>query len=78
MRIAVIGLGFMGSTHLKALRSVHGAELAAVVSGDEKKLAGDLSSVQGNLGGPGEKMDFAYQEIPQVRRGPRGSGNRSR
>jgi len=60
MRIAVIGLGFMGSTHLKALRSVHGAELAAVVSGDEKKLAGDLSSVQGNLGGPGEKMDFSH------------------
>src|SRR5215468_8900978 len=59
MRIAVVGLGFMGSTHLKALRNVPGAELAAVVSSDEKKLAGDLSEIQGNLGGPGEKMDFA-------------------
>jgi predicted dehydrogenase len=59
MRIAVLGLGFMGSTHLKALRNVAGATLAAVVSSDETKLAGDLSAIQGNLGGPGEKMDFS-------------------
>jgi len=42
MRIAVLGLGFMGSTHLKALRNVPGATLAAVVSSDDAKLAGDL------------------------------------
>jgi predicted dehydrogenase len=59
MNIAVLGLGFMGSTHLKALRSVSGATLTAVVSADEKKLSGDLSDIQGNLGGPGEKMDFS-------------------
>jgi predicted dehydrogenase len=59
MRIAVLGLGFMGSTHLRALREVAGAELAAVYSGDERKLAGDLSAVQGNIGGPGEKLDFS-------------------
>src|SRR5271169_1873998 len=60
MKIAVIGLGFMGSTHLKALRNVPEAELAAVVSKDEQKLSGDLSGIQGNLGGPGEKMDFSH------------------
>jgi predicted dehydrogenase len=60
MRIAVIGLGFMGSTHLKAWKNVAEAELFAVVSHDEKKLAGDLSNIQGNLGGPGEKMDFSH------------------
>src|SRR2546422_951259 len=49
----------MGSTHLKALRNVPGAMLAAVVSSDDTKLAGDLSGIQGNLGGPGEKMDFS-------------------
>jgi len=59
MKIAVIGLGFMGSTHLKALKNVPEAELAAVVSSDEKKLSGDLSAIQGNIGGPGEKMDFS-------------------
>lgn len=59
MRIAVLGLGFMGSMHLKALRSVPGVELAAVYSGDRQKLTGDLSAIQGNLGGPGEQFDFS-------------------
>jgi predicted dehydrogenase len=70
MRIAVIGLGFMGSMHLKALRSVSGAKLAAVYSQDETKLTGDLSAIQGNLGGPGEKFDFSsvrkYRDIPSL------------
>src|SRR5579863_646021 len=72
MRIAVIGLGFMGSTHLKALRSVPEAQLAAIVSSDEKKLSGDLSAIQGNLGGPGEKMDFSrvrkYHKVDEALR----------
>src|SRR5258708_36787014 len=70
MKIAVIGLGFMGSTHLKALKNVPEAELAAVVSSDEKKLSGDLSAIQGNIGGPGEKMDFSrvkkYHTLPEA------------
>ncbi|MBI1899304.1 MAG: Gfo/Idh/MocA family oxidoreductase [Acidobacteria bacterium] len=72
MRIAVLGLGFMGSTHLKAWRSVPGATLAAVYSKDEQKLTGDLSGIQGNLGGPGEKFDFSnvrkYREIAELLR----------
>ena len=67
MRIAVLGLGFMGSTHLKALQALPGVQIAAVYSGDEAKLAGDLSAIQGNLGGPGERFDFSgvrkYREI---------------
>lgn len=59
MKLAVVGLGFMGSTHLQALSKVPGAELAAVCSHDERKLAGDLSAVKGNLGGPGEQLDFS-------------------
>ena len=70
MRIAVLGLGFMGSTHLKAFKNIPEAELMAVVSSDEKKLTGDLSSIQGNIGGPGEKMDFSrvrkYRTIDQA------------
>lgn len=58
MRIAVFGLGFMGSTHLKAIRDIPGAALVAVVSDVPEKLTGDLSSIQGNLGGPGLKFDF--------------------
>ncbi len=59
MRIGVIGLGFMGSTHLQAIANIEGAELAAVMDLDEKRLSGDLSGIQGNLGGPGLRMDFS-------------------
>ncbi|MGI8742185.1 MAG: Gfo/Idh/MocA family protein [Bryobacteraceae bacterium] len=59
MRIAVLGLGFMGSTHLKALRTIPGAQLAAVYSSDTAKLSGDLRGVQGNIGAPGENFDFS-------------------
>jgi predicted dehydrogenase len=67
MRIAVIGLGFMGSTHLRAWQNVPDAQLAAVYSADEQKLTGDLSQVQGNLGGSTGKLDFTtvrkYRDI---------------
>ena len=70
MRIAILGLGFMGSMHLKALRSIPGAELAAVCSRDARKLSGDLTAIQGNVGGPGDKFDFSgitkYTEIKDV------------
>jgi predicted dehydrogenase len=60
----------MGSTHVAAMRGLPGVELAAVYSSDENKLAGDLSGVQGNLGGPGERLDFStvrkYTEIEDV------------
>lgn len=59
MRIAVLGLGFMGSTHLKAYKNILSAQIVAVASSSETKLAGDLSEIQGNIGGPGEKMDFS-------------------
>src|SRR5258708_25525420 len=59
MRLAVLGLGFMGSPPLKALRDLPGTGTAAVYSSDENKLAGDLSGIQGNIGGPGEKFDFS-------------------
>lgn len=58
MRFAVLGLGFMGSTHLKALRRIPGIEVIAVMDQDEQRLSGDLSSIQGNIGGPGERFDF--------------------
>jgi predicted dehydrogenase len=63
----MVGLGFMGSTHLRAYKSVGDAEVVAVFSRDERSLSGDLSHIKGNIGGPGEKMDFSkmrkYREI---------------
>jgi predicted dehydrogenase len=58
LKVGVVGLGFMGSTHLQAYQSLPEFELAAVASSDERKLAGDLSAIEGNLDRPGESMDF--------------------
>jgi len=70
MRVGVIGLGFMGSTHLKSLLAIPGAELVAVCSRDEAKLTGDFAGIQGNIGGPGAKMDFRgvaqYRDIREL------------
>ena len=62
MRIAVVGLGFMGLTHLKAYRRMAGVEVAAVSSNIPAVLAGDLSSVQGNIDVAGEAVDFSRAE----------------
>ena len=62
MRIAVVGLGFMGLTHLKAYRRMAGVEVAAVSSNIPAVLAGDLSSVQGNIEVAGEAVDFSAAE----------------
>ena len=59
MNIGIIGLGFMGSTHLRALAGIPEARLAAVADPKPRRLAGDLSDIQGNIGGPGEKYDFS-------------------
>jgi predicted dehydrogenase len=59
MKFAVLGLGFMGSTHLRALLAIPGVEVAAVCSLDERALSGDLTAIQGNIGGPGERLDFS-------------------
>lgn len=67
MKFAILGLGFMGCTHLKALRAIPGVEVGAVCSLDEKALSGDLTAVEGNIGGPGERLDFSgigkYREL---------------
>jgi predicted dehydrogenase len=59
MNIALAGLGFMGLTHLRAWRQLPTARLAAVMDMSEARLSGDLSSVGGNLGLAGEKLDFS-------------------
>jgi len=69
MRIAVLGLGFMGGVHLRAWRQVAGATLAAVFSNDERQLSGDLTAAQGNLGQPSERFDFSAvkQAVDELR-----------
>jgi len=58
MRVAIVGLGFMGLTHLKAYRRIPGVEVTAISSNDPRVLAGDLSHIQGNLDIGGEPVDI--------------------
>jgi predicted dehydrogenase len=70
MKIGVLGLGFMGSTHLQALDTIPGVEVAAVMDTNEARLSGDLSGILGNLGGPGRAMDFSrarrYRTVDEI------------
>lgn len=59
MRIGIVGLGFMGATHLGAGQKLPDAEVTAVCSSDPAKLAGDLSQVGGNLGRETGTFDFS-------------------
>ena len=50
VKVGVIGLGFMGATHLNAFKAIEGVEIAAVASSNPKALEGDLRGTGGNLG----------------------------
>lgn len=57
--VGIIGLGFMGLTHLRTYEKNPRARIVAVADQVKKRLEGDLSDVQGNTMGPGEKYDFS-------------------
>jgi predicted dehydrogenase len=59
VKLGVIGLGFMGSTHAKAALQLPGVQLAAVCSRDDQKRSGDFSTVRGNSGDVGGQADFS-------------------
>jgi len=59
IRIGIVGVGFMGMIHYLAARKLNGARVEAICSRDEKKLAGDWRSIQGNFGPRGEMMDLS-------------------
>ncbi|MEW6750701.1 MAG: Gfo/Idh/MocA family oxidoreductase [Candidatus Latescibacterota bacterium] len=58
VNVGVVGMGFMGVTHFKALGQVRGGRAHAIVSRDEKKRQGDWRSIQGNFGGSGGVQDL--------------------
>ena len=51
--IGIVGIGFMGVTHFKAIDKVRGARVTAVFTRDARKLKGDWRRVKGNFGGSG-------------------------
>jgi predicted dehydrogenase len=58
VRVGIAGIGFMGVTHFKAYPQVEGAQVAAIFTRDQKKLAGDWTNVRGNFGGAGGVQDL--------------------
>ncbi|HYP13391.1 MAG TPA: Gfo/Idh/MocA family oxidoreductase [Bryobacteraceae bacterium] len=70
LRVGVLGLGFMGSTHVGAWQKVPQASLVAVCSSVEAKLQGDLRGISGNVAGASERHDFShlkkYSRIDQL------------
>jgi predicted dehydrogenase len=70
VRIGIVGIGFMGVTHYKAIAGVKGAKVTAICTRDPKKLRGDWRSVQGNFGDNGGVHDLkgvsAYDDIEEL------------
>jgi predicted dehydrogenase len=58
IHIGILGIGFMGVTHFKAMRQVKGGKVVAICTRDPKKLEGDWRGVQGNFGGSGGVQDL--------------------
>jgi predicted dehydrogenase len=59
IRIGIIGIGFMGMTHFEGARKLKGARVAAIATRNPKKLAGDWTSIQGNFGPRGGRVDLS-------------------
>lgn len=59
VHIGIVGIGFMGMTHYKAMAQVKGGQVAAIVSRDPQKRTGDWRAIQGNFGDSGGVQDLA-------------------
>jgi predicted dehydrogenase len=59
LKVGIAGIGFMGWIHWLAYKAAKGVQVAAIVSRDEKKRAGDWRDIKGNFGPPGEQVDLA-------------------
>lgn len=71
LRVGIIGLGFMGSAHVKAWLQASGARIAALCNPSGRNLDGDFSKVFGNVGDTSPlRLDMqdiaAYQDFSQM------------
>ncbi len=51
VNVGIVGLGFMGATHIRAYLKIPGARVAAICDAARLPLDGDFSSISGNIGG---------------------------
>lgn len=81
IRIGIVGIGFMGWTHFAASTKINeagkptgsklkGAAVTAICARSPEKLSGDWTSIQGNFGPPGPKLDLtkisAYDNVKEM------------
>jgi len=59
LRVGIVGIGFMGYTHFEGISSLPNVGVSAICTRNEKKLAGDWTSIQGNFGPPGGQVDVS-------------------
>lgn len=63
IRVGIAGIGFMGVTHYNAYRALRGARVEAIAEEDPIKRTGDWSSVRGNFGAGGGKVDLGKTRV---------------
>ena len=61
VNIGIIGLGFMGVTHIAGYAKIPGVRVTAVCTENPAVLAGDLSKIGGNI-----KFDSSLVDISQA------------
>lgn len=64
IRVGVVGLGFMGTTHFNCYRSMKGVQVVAVCDVDREKLKAGKSR-SGNLKGAPAPLDLSGMEVYQ-------------
>jgi predicted dehydrogenase len=63
VNIGIIGLGFMGVTHIAGYAKIPGVQVSAVCTENPAVLAGDLSKVGGNI-----EIDFSLVDISAAKK----------
>ncbi|QGJ68842.1 Glucose--fructose oxidoreductase [Planctomycetales bacterium 10988] len=58
-KVGIVGIGFMGMIHYLAYQRMQSAEVVAINTRNQKRLAGDWRDIQGNFGPAGEMMDLS-------------------
>ena len=60
VRVGLVGLGMMGTTHFKSYQEIAGAEVVAVCDVEGRKLSGDWSKAAGNIDtGAAKQVDLS-------------------
>ena len=62
VNVGVVGIGFMGATHIKSYLKIPGARIGAICDAVRLPVDGDLSAISGNLGG-GEPLRLDMTQV---------------